>query len=188
MQDIVVKQLERVSFNNKAIIDSIAKWEKFNLDDVIAFIYSGRPRANIIKTIIKDGCNGEFVQRKYPNKIEGIVLHDDVLYILTTYRVFALRHVRNCCEAVWLADGADEIENMVGEEIRKIRIDVSPKGTDEQSITWTFVNIQTNRDSYNLRWVVESNGYYSETIQLDDLTNFSKDLHKLNKLVFGEQP
>lgn len=183
-----------VSNNNLSLLRCLKTWKSFDLSRVETLLtghcYGSRDGTHI-KNLIKDGENGEYVQSmsQYPNQIEAVAVHDNVLYLCTALGVFVIRHTRDCCEDVWLVDDGEKLADMVGDYLVKIRIDVSPQGTPEgridESSTWTFVTIQTLKDSYTFRWYGESNGYYSETVQLDDITTLVFRLQQLDEMITG---
>lgn len=190
----VIHSQKVVSTEGSALIKSIKLWKGFKLSKVeslLGRLYEGTTRDAMVRNIIKDGENGEFVQSQYPNQIEAVAVHNDVLYLCTRQAIFAIRHEQDCCEDVWFVDGEEDISDMVGDYLVKIRIDVSPQDRDSNRIdecsTWTFVTIQTLRNSYSFRWYGESNGYYSETVQLDDITHLTRRISDINNLIYGSE-
>lgn len=183
-----------VSTEGSALLKSIRLWKGFKLSSVESLLsrpYENTTRHATVKNIIKDGENGEFVQSQYPNQIKAVAVHDEVLYLCTRQAIFAIRHKQDCCEDVWFVDGEEDISDMVGDYLVKIRIDVSPQDRDPDRVdecsTWTFVTIQTLKNSYSFRWRGESNGYYSETVQLDDITKLMLRVSDINSLIYGYQ-
>ena len=98
---------------------------------------------------------------------------EEVVFTLSDGRAFKMHHHYQCCEHVCLVDICGDIDDLIDAKI--IHFDertVDP--TDEElvansaeSLTWTFYDIQTNKGSVNLRWDGESNGYYSESVDID---------------------
>lgn len=79
-------------------------------------------------------------------------------------------HWQDCCENVNLHDFeiTTSLEKIVGGVINDAREDVGEKGHDGwESFTWTFYNINTSKGCINMRWLGESNGYYSESVDLE---------------------
>jgi hypothetical protein len=74
-------------------------------------------------------------------------------------------HQQDCCEEVSLVDYGD-ILDMKGQLIEAEEI-TNTMGTDEGHMTHTFYKFRTASEMETLRWVGESNGYYSEEITLD---------------------
>lgn len=90
-------------------------------------------------------------------------------------------HEQNCCENVWLEDFEFSGTRIVGATILDIIL-VSEKQEDNDwgSKTWTFYKVQTNKGELFMRWCGESNGYYSEDIDIK-YTSPNGELIKYNK-------
>lgn len=81
---------------------------------------------------------------------------------------FTFYHDQDCCESV-------NIESIVGDMLDLIRgpilvaeevVNTRPSGGCEESCTWTFYKFATFNGYVDIRWVGESNGYYSESVDL----------------------
>lgn len=105
-----------------------------------------------------------------------IVKQRIAMLILSDGRILALYHDQDCCEDVYIADGADELQTLVGEVLTGVEVVTKPFSQEElndhgeESATWTFMNVLTNKDSVQLRWYGSSNGYYSESADYADIT------------------
>ena len=90
-----------------------------------------------------------------------------------TYYMF---HDQDCCENVYIEDVVGgELSDLVGEGILFAEEvsnfdDEGPLNKSDDSYTWTFYKISTNKVSLTIRWHGSSNGYYSESV------NFEKDI------------
>jgi len=92
----------------------------------------------------------------------------EVYFETESGRTFKMYHDQDCCEDVRLIDVAGgELHDLLGEKILKAyKSSVSNDDPDpySDSETWTFYVIVTNKVSLCLRWLGESNGYYSEEV------------------------
>lgn len=81
-----------------------------------------------------------------------------------TYRMY---HEQDCCESVRLEDVVGDLEDLVGSEIL-IAEEINGEGPADfeasESCTWTFYKFATRKGYVDLRWLGESNGYYSESV------------------------
>lgn len=84
----------------------------------------------------------------------------------TSYKQF---HRQDCCEGVSIEDIAGDIADVIGSPVLVAEESTSnevqngkPKHPD--SFTWTFYKIDTAKGGITIRWLGESNGYYSEAV------------------------
>jgi hypothetical protein len=86
-------------------------------------------------------------------------------------RHFSMQHFQDCCESVELAEVVGDISDLIDSPIL-LAEEVSESGEGNgpdgaycgESWTWTFYKLATIKGSVTLRWVGESNGYYSESV------------------------
>ena len=104
--------------------------------------------------------------------IKGWAYSDEYFQILTDDCVYIFYHEYSCCESVWLTQVDGISDKLIGSRIVIAEV-VTKTGehgvidTDEyDSITWSFYKIGTNKGMIDFRWCGESNGYYSETVDL----------------------
>jgi hypothetical protein len=80
-----------------------------------------------------------------------------------------LTHHQDCCEHVRLEDIAGDVADLIGAPIALAEAVTSRdqcEGLPEywESFTWTFYKLATKQGYVTLRWLGESNGYYSEEV------------------------
>ena len=104
-------------------------------------------------------------------KVEGAVGSDEMLFETAEGARFVFGHWQNCCERVDINDITGDLEDLVGEPLL-IAEEVSgetPVDFDEdnhESVSWTFYKFATRKGYVDVRWLGESNGYYSESVDL----------------------
>ena len=93
-----------------------------------------------------------------------------------------LTHHQDCCESVWLEDICGDLEDFIDAKILTFEEISETMPTAYESGTWTFYRIQTTKGEVVLRWCGESNGYYSERVDVDwtyvDVDNLEKGVHE----------
>jgi hypothetical protein len=84
------------------------------------------------------------------------------------YQMF---HMQDCCESVYIEDINGDFDDLIGEPIlvaeEVTNEDRPPKSGEyytDESYTWTFYRLATNKGYVNIRWYGASNGYYSESV------------------------
>ncbi|HCT6924804.1 TPA: hypothetical protein OT661_005260 [Pseudomonas aeruginosa] len=83
--------------------------------------------------------------------------------------LFRMYHVQDCCESVSIDDIEGDASDLVGQPL-VVAEDVSsddfpaPPGDYVESYTWTFYRLATVKGFVVIRWLGESNGYYSESV------------------------
>jgi hypothetical protein len=112
--------------------------------------------------------NVEVLMGKVLTKIEKI--NDDELFFHTTDGdVYKMYHYQDCCEWVRIEEIIGDIDDLIGSPITMAEeiTEESDEGYDHQ--TWTFYKFATNKGYVTLRWLGESNGYYSESVDFKKL-------------------
>jgi hypothetical protein len=129
------------------------------------------------------------------NTLKGSVREFDELLGRTLYRAEAdgdtltlylsntnyvrFQHYQDCCESVYIEDICGDLEDLVGaplveaEEVSNY--EAEPLSENEESYTWTFYKFATRKGSVSVRWYGSSNGYYSESVNVEVVDTAVKD-------------
>lgn len=99
--------------------------------------------------------------------VQGMEKGSEKVILTTTdgYR-YTLQHYQDCCEQVEVEDVCGDVEDIIGSPILVAEEVTSEGSCDFGHETWTFYKIDTAKGSIVLRWYGESNGYYSESVDL----------------------
>jgi len=132
----------------KDIAEAVGAEEEFTLDDLRGKTFT--------KVYVKEDSDGD--------RTELIFENDEFK--------FTFLHEEDCCEHVYIEDIVGDLNDLVGkpldivEEVEYDRDfnppDVEPVSGD--SFTWTFYKFATIKGYVDVRWLGESNGYYSEGV------------------------
>ena len=100
---------------------------------------------------------------------DEITFYDDL-----NNRKFLMRHDQNCCEHVFIESVVGDMNDLLFSEIlmadEVTNSDMPPpeeQGTE--SYTWTFYKFATRKGYVDIRWFGESNGYYSERVDCEEV-------------------
>ena len=100
---------------------------------------------------------------------------ESITFIVDESLKFVMRHDQDCCETVSIEDVNGDLSDLVGSPILKAEessnSDDPKKDEYDDSHTWTFYHIRTNKGTVTIRWYGTSNGYYSESVSLYKMTN-----------------
>ncbi len=105
--------------------------------------------------------------------IDGIN-SDDIDTIITTSdgSIYTLTHLQDCCEHVRVYGSVGNIDDVLNAEVIAAE-DTNPMDNPNahdykayDSATWTQFRIVTNKGSFEIWWLGESNGYYSEAVSV----------------------
>jgi len=101
-------------------------------------------------------------------EVKGEVGDDEIVFIGD--ESFKMVHFQDCCENVQVEDICGDLKDLIGSPIT-LAEEVSnydgpePEGFND-SYTWTFYKLGTAKGSVTIRWLGESNGYYSESVDI----------------------
>ena len=111
----------------------------------------------------------DFCKNKVIKKIVGLEQYSEAVYVIFTDNfVLKFYHEQDCCEDVLLEDfdlgmidDAAKLPQVIGIEESE-----SDQEIDHGHQTWTFYRIHTSQGDIWMRWMGESNGYYSEDVDV----------------------
>lgn len=106
-------------------------------------------------------------------KIEGLQEgNDEVIFYCDDGKKYKMYHEQDCCEDVSIEDICGDINNLIETPIimaEEAGEDREPVDEYEESYTWTFYKLATNKGYVTIRWYGTSNGYYSEEVDFKEL-------------------
>jgi hypothetical protein len=110
--------------------------------------------------------------------IEGKVGDGQLTFFMEDGKKYTMLHYDDCCEYVRVEDIAGDLGDLIGSpllaaEESTSRIGLDGKVSDEsmcESFTWTFYKFATLKGYVTIRWLGESNGYYSESVTIEEIT------------------
>jgi len=110
-------------------------------------------------------------------QIDKVVTHIDfdsneVMITLEDGTKLHFYHYQDCCEQVYIYDWKGDPHQLVGKKLLMIEEDnddFSSEMPEEPYESYTCTNFKfiTNEDTVINRWIGESNGYYSESVDLN---------------------
>jgi hypothetical protein len=80
---------------------------------------------------------------------------------------FEFYHGQDCCESVQVEDVVGDLADLVGcplVEADEISSEGYPNPEDGDVVQWTFYRFSTVRGTVTVRWLGDSNGYYSMSV------------------------
>ena len=79
-------------------------------------------------------------------------------------------HSQDCCESVEVDDVygcEDDLIDAILYDIELVQSNDNPKDKYDESYTWSFYKFRTSKGYVDVRWYGCSNGYYSETVDVE---------------------
>lgn len=104
-------------------------------------------------------------------EIIGGEIGDREITFKTKDKTYLMYHEQDCCEHVSLEDVDGDIDCLIGSPIT-LAEEVSHEGDENDwgTSTWTFYKLATVKGYVTFRWLGESNGYYSESVEFVEIT------------------
>jgi len=103
---------------------------------------------------------------------------DDIVFECEDGKKYHLYHNQDCCETVSIESINGNLNDLVGSPIlvaEEVTSGENPKDVNvkdlgcQDSFTWTFYKFATVKGYVDIRWYGESNGYYSESVDFEEI-------------------
>jgi len=104
-------------------------------------------------------------------QVTGSVGDGEMTFVTANGERFMFAHSQDCCESVDINDIVGDLQDLMdsplllAEEVQG-ETPVDFDEGDHESVTWTFYKFATRKGYVDVRWLGESNGYYSEGVDL----------------------
>ncbi|PCJ96660.1 MAG: hypothetical protein COA52_01280 [Hyphomicrobiales bacterium] len=90
-----------------------------------------------------------------------------IYFVLENGDRYVQYHDQDCCETVTIDDITGDLIDLMNTPILVAEERISHGDANEYvSSTWTFYEFRTIKGSVTIKWYGESNGYYSESVDL----------------------
>lgn len=98
---------------------------------------------------------------------------NEILFKMSNGSIYKMYHEQDCCESVYVEDIIGDWESIIGTPVLKAEESTNsdnPINVEwDESFTWTFYHIVTFNGSVTIRWYGTSNGYYSESVDFEEM-------------------
>jgi hypothetical protein len=111
----------------------------------------------------------EMMKGKTFVKVEGSVGSGEMLFVTAEGERFLFAHLQDCCETVDINDIVGDLQDLVGSPMlvaEEVKGATEPDEEHYESYSYTFYKFATLKGYVDVRWLGESNGYYSESVDL----------------------
>jgi hypothetical protein len=123
----------------------------------------------IVNTVVDLVKSFEDLQGRTLSKV--LKLDDyELRFHLTEDHYVRMYHIRDCCESVYIEDIVGDLDDLVGTPLLLVEEVSNYEGERKEyseSETWTYYRFRTIKGSVDIRWYGESNGYYSESVDIE---------------------
>lgn len=109
---------------------------------------------------------------------------DSLLFHMSDASIYKMYHSQDCCEYVHIEDINGDLDDLIGAPLLQAEESTSDAGSnDGDSSTWTFYKFATRKGYVTIRWYGTSNGYYSETAEIERIKDPDIVLERRMKLL-----
>ena len=100
---------------------------------------------------------------------------EEIIFTTLDGKQYKMYHEQDCCESVTVDDVCGDVMDLIGSPLILAEERTSEENPPDvnieyqESFTWTFYHFATIKGYLDLRWYGESNGYYSESVDFEEI-------------------
>lgn len=113
----------------------------------------------------------EILLGKTLNKVEKIE-DREIIFTTSKQKKYRLYHNQDCCESVTIKDICGDLDDLIKSPIIQAEESTNQENKGCESSTWTFYRLATAKGQVVISFLGESNGYYSESVDFEEVTSF----------------
>jgi hypothetical protein len=99
---------------------------------------------------------------------------DEIIFICDDGDQYLMYHYQECCESVWIEDITGDLQDLIGYPcLMAEESEEDGTGDGYGTSTWTFYKFGTIKGYVTIRWIGESNGCYSESVDFEKIDKIS---------------
>lgn len=113
----------------------------------------------------------EFVGKTMTSVLRG---GSEMIFASSDGSRWKMFHQQDCCESVSIEDICGDLDDLIGSPILLAEESSSrenPLSEYDESFRWTFYKFATAKGHVTIRWYGSSNGYYSESVDIEKISN-----------------
>lgn len=121
-----------------------------------------------------DKCEIDVLVGEVLTHIDTDKNNNEIMLTTQSGKIILIYHDQDCCESVSIEDTKGNWHDLIGKVIVEASKDEIYKGDPPpefpDSWTWTTLKFRVDGATVISRWFGESNGYYSESVDIEDVT------------------
>ncbi|WP_417737245.1 hypothetical protein [Rosistilla oblonga] len=100
--------------------------------------------------------------------------NNEIMLTTESGKVIKIFHDQDCCETVAIEDAEGEWHKLFGKVLVEASRDEKQSECDYGSKTETTLKFRVDGATVISRWIGESNGYYSESVDIEEVVSQSR--------------
>jgi|SRR3982750_154891 len=124
----------------------------------------------------QDRCEVAALLGKTLTEVTKNERNDELRFTCDDGSRYVMLHNQDCCEGVDIDDICGDLADLIGSPVTLAEESSSTERQEwqepreyEDSFTWTFYRIGTAKGAVTIRWFGQSNGYYSESVDFEEV-------------------